>query len=143
MRRYTLAVAAAALVLLTAGCGDSGTGSGPTAAEPEDTVSQSPTPSPEPGGSNTAGSGNVVRDAVSDLARRLGIEASSIEVVTAEEVTWRDGSMGCPRPGMMYTQSLTDGSRVVLAAQGKRYEYHAGGRRSAFLCENPQPPAGR
>ncbi len=79
-----------------------------------------------------------------DLARRLGVDPSEVTVVSVEEVTWRDGSLGCPRPGMMYPQVLTDGSRVVLQAQGgRRYEYHAGGRRSAFLCENPEPPAGR
>jgi hypothetical protein len=41
----------------------------------------------------------------------------------------------------MYPQVLTNGTRVVLEYDGKRYEYHSGGRRSAFLCENPEPPA--
>ncbi|MDQ4084408.1 MAG: hypothetical protein M3165_01185 [Actinomycetota bacterium] len=87
--------------------------------------------------------GVVAADAVRDLARRLGVDRSEVTVVSVEEVTWRDGSLGCPRPGMMYPQVLTDGVRVVLQAQGRRYEYHAGGRRPAFLCENPEPPAGR
>ena len=61
--------------------------------------------------------------------------------MSTDEVTWRDGSIGCPEPGMNYTQALVPGIRVVLELDGVRYEYHAGGARSIFLCENPQPPA--
>ena len=53
-------------------------------------------------------------------------------------MTWRDGSIGCPEPGMNYTQALVPGIRVVLELDGARYEYHAGGARSIFLCENPR-----
>ena len=60
--------------------------------------------------------------------------------MSVEEVTWRDGSIGCPEPGMNYTQALVPGIRVVLELDGRRYEYHAGGGRSIFLCENPEPP---
>ncbi len=143
MSRYAVAVAAATVMLVLGGCGEtsetSGNSASPTAAEPEETVTPEPS---QPPGSEPARRG-VVADAVADLARRLGVEEAEITVVSAEEVTWRDGSMGCPRPGMLYPQMLTDGNRVVLEAQGQRYEYHAGGRRSAFLCENPEPPAGR
>ena len=40
----------------------------------------------------------------------LGVDASEVEVVSVEEVTWRDGSRGCAQPGMAYTQALIDGS---------------------------------
>lgn len=78
--------------------------------------------------------------AVVDLADRLGVDPGQIRVISVEEVTWRDGSLGCPQPGMMYPQVLTDGTRIVLDAAGTRYEYHAGGSRGPFLCEDPQPP---
>ncbi len=144
MVRYAFAAAAAALMLVSGGCAQSDDPSGagsPPAAEPEESVNESPTPDPESGGPGRP-SGSAA-DAVADLSRRLGAERGQIGVVSVEEVTWRDGSMGCPRPGMMYPQVLTDGTRVVLEYDGKRYEYHAGGRRSAFLCENPEPPAPR
>ena len=51
----------------------------------------------------------------------------AITVVSTDEVTWRDGSIGCPEPGMNYTQALVPGVRVVLELDGVRYEYHAGG----------------
>jgi hypothetical protein len=142
------AVAALAVVATLAAGGCGGTAeraSAPDEATPEETVTKSPRGSGpgEGSGRGPARGRDAVADAVADLARRLGVEPSAITVATVEEVTWRDGSIGCPQPGMMYPQVLTDGSRVVLEAEGRRYEYHAGGRRSAFLCENPEPPAGR
>ena len=142
MVRYAFAAAAAALMLVAGGCGQSDDPSGagsPSAAEPEESVNESPTPEPGSGGSSQPR--GSAADAVADLSKRLGTEQGQIGVVSVEEVTWRDGSMGCPRPGMMYPQVLTNGTRVVLEYDGKRYEYHSGGRRSAFLCENPEPPA--
>jgi hypothetical protein len=134
VKGYATASVVASIMLVATACG--GTGS-PTADEPEGSVTEQ-TPSADQPRRHGA-----VADAVDDLAGRLGVDPADITVVTAEEVTWRDGSLGCPRPGMMYPQVLTSGSRVVLESRGDRYEYHAGGRRSAFLCENPEPPAGR
>lgn len=79
--------------------------------------------------------------AVNDLAGRLGIPREEIEVLTEEKVTWRDGSLGCPRPGMMYTQALVEGSRIVLRAGGRDYSYHSGAGKLPFYCENPVSPA--
>lgn len=64
--------------------------------------------------------------AVAHLAQLLGVSPDAITVVSVEEVTWPDTSLGCPQPGMMYTQVLTPGYRLVLEAGGKTYEYHAG-----------------
>jgi hypothetical protein len=75
----------------------------------------------------------VVVAAVEDLAGRLGIEPDAVTVIDASAVTWPDGSLGCPEPGMMYTQVLVDGMLVVLEADGRQYEYHGGD--PLFLCE--------
>ncbi len=72
--------------------------------------------------------------AIADLAKRLGIDAAAINVVSAEEVTWSDASLGCPEPGKMYAQVLTPGYKIVLEAQGTRYTYH-GSQEKVFLCE--------
>lgn len=79
--------------------------------------------------------------AVSDLADRLDVAASEIEVVSIEAVTWRDSSIGCPVEGMSYQQVLTEGSRIVLSVQGRTYDYHASPARAPFYCANPQTPA--
>jgi hypothetical protein len=64
--------------------------------------------------------------AVADLSTRLGVEVGAIAVNLVEEVTWRDGSLGCPEPGIGYTQALVDGRRIVLDVYGVEYVYHSG-----------------
>ena len=76
----------------------------------------------------------AVATARSDLATRLQVPLEEINIIERTEKTWPDGSMGCPRPGMQYTQSLVEGSLLVLEVQGTRYNYHAGGGRDYFLC---------
>ncbi len=76
-----------------------------------------------------------LEQARADLAERLGVPVDEITLVSSEEVTWPDSSLGCPQPGMMYAQVLTSGSRITLSAGGRTYEYHSGGQRAPFLCE--------
>lgn len=78
----------------------------------------------------------VVEKSITDLANRLEVEETSVAVVTAKEVTWPDGSLGCPEPGKVYTQALVDGSRVVLEHDGTRYSYHAGADDRPFRCDS-------
>ena len=77
----------------------------------------------------------LVTKAKEDLAQRLMIDAGQIELVEVASVTWPDGSLGCPQPGMMYTQVQVDGLLIRLRAEGVIYEYHSGGGNEAFLCK--------
>jgi hypothetical protein len=79
----------------------------------------------------------LVEQAVADLADRLGVEEGQISVLAAEAVVWPDGALGCPRDGMVYTQVLVDGFRILLEAGGYEYAYHGGGDKGPFLCEKP------
>lgn len=79
----------------------------------------------------------VVVQAMKDLARRLAVRVEQIHVVKAEAVTWPDAGMGCPQPGMAYRQVQQDGMLIVLEVDGTVYNYHSGGVRPPFLCENP------
>lgn len=113
--------------VLVAACG--GTAPPPNGEETAvDTSPSSPPPSSAPPG--------VVR-AVEDLSATLGVTPEEVEVVSTEDVTWRDGSRGCAQPGMSYTQALVDGSRITLRAGGQTYEYHSGGSQPPSLCEKP------
>jgi hypothetical protein len=76
---------------------------------------------------------------VADLAARLGIRSDEIQVVRGESVVWNDGSLGCPEPGMMYTEALVDGYWVVLEHEGQMYDYRATDRGYFRLCESPLP----
>lgn len=73
--------------------------------------------------------------AVEDVRTRLGFDGL-VEVVAAHDVTWPDGSLGCPEPDMSYTQALVDGYRVELAIDGDTYTYHGAAGEDPFLCEN-------
>ncbi len=70
-----------------------------------------------------------------DAAARAGVEVGKVTVVSAELRDWPDGSLGCPVPGMMYTQVITPGYRVLIEAGGEQFDYRMN-RRGAFrLCE--------
>jgi hypothetical protein len=75
--------------------------------------------------------------AVDDLAVRLGIDASEITPLSGVLVVWPNGALGCPRPGMQYTQVPVDGSVIELGAGGRVYRYHTGGSTPPFLCDQP------
>jgi hypothetical protein len=78
--------------------------------------------------------------AASDLAQRLNVDRSAILVMSVEDVTWSDSSLGCPEPGRAYLQVLTPGMRIRLSMEEKVYEYHSGRGGAPIYCENPQPP---
>lgn len=106
-------------------------------------------PSAEPVPSEAAapsdGSGGLPAgklDEVIDLAEEeTGVDRSQIEVVLAEAVSWSDGSIGCPEDGMMYTQALVPGYRVILAVAGEELAFHAPESGEFFPCANPIAPA--
>jgi hypothetical protein len=77
-----------------------------------------------------------IEEAVDDLLVRLG-DSATIEVVLYEDVVWLDGSLGCPQPGMAYTQALEDGYRIELTDGDIVYHYHGVATGAPFLCENP------
>lgn len=60
--------------------------------------------------------------AVTHLSQTLNLPADQIALIFTEAVTWRDGCLGVQRPGVMCTQALVDGYRIILEANGKRYE---------------------
>src|SRR5205807_8144006 len=76
----------------------------------------------------------VAQVAQATLARDLGISADDVKIVSVEAVEWNDSSLGCPKPGMNYLQVITPGYRIILEAQGQRYEYHTDQQRSVVRC---------
>jgi len=85
--------------------------------------------------SNTPVDPYILSLAVTELAQRLNVPPESIQLVKFEAVTWGDGGLGCPEPGMNYIQVPVDGALIVLQAGDYQYEYHSGGNRPPFLCE--------
>jgi predicted small lipoprotein YifL len=139
--RMRTALLVLAVTAVTA-CGADG--SEPPSAEQTTTVSTAPatTESETSMPTNDQDQLPIVAPAIDDLARRVGATPEDIEIVSAEEVTWPDGSLGCPEPGMSYTQSLVDGSKVVLRYDDRVFVYHAGGDNKPFLCPSDEKDGG-
>jgi hypothetical protein len=83
---------------------------------------------------------NLIEKAREDLAKKLSITTTLINVLEAKEVTWPDSSLGCPQPGMAYADVLTPGYLIILNANDYAYEYHTSKNTDIFFCENPTPP---
>ena len=77
-----------------------------------------------------------ITQAKEDLANRLAISVSDIERVSFEEKVWPNPGMGCPHPGMKNKQIPVDGYLIRLRYGKQAYNYHGGGGRPPFLCEN-------
>lgn len=61
---------------------------------------------------------------IEDAANKENLAAAAVTVLSGKPVDWSDGSLGCPEPGMSYTQVITPGYLVVIDAGGVILEYH-------------------
>jgi len=86
----------------------------------------------------SAGMESAIEAALVDAGKQTGLGRSELKLQSAEVVTWRDGSLGCPAPGGMYTQALVPGYRIRIKAGARELDYHASARGGLVLC-----PAGR
>ena len=77
---------------------------------------------------------SAIDAALTDAVRRTGFKKTELEVLSAEAVTWPDGSLGCPQPGMMYTQALVPGFRIRVRAGTETLDYHAGRGGAPMFC---------
>ncbi len=87
-----------------------------------------------PAGEGKGASPAMVDLAKKDLAQRLSVAVDQITVVSSEYVDWPDSSLGCPEPGMAYSQVITPGYRIILQQGQKQYDYHTGLRSTLVLC---------
>ena len=133
MRRAQLSVAVMTLAL--SACG-------PSSAPPPTpfvTPVASPAPSPVPSLSRGTPSGAdaqaSVDAALADAAVHLGVPRANLQVERVEAHEWGDSSLGCPRPGLMYSQIVTPGYLVVINGAGKQLEYHSDARGRVVLCQ--------
>ena len=56
----------------------------------------------------------AVNAAMQALAERLGVEGSTISLVSVEKVQWRDSCLGVSLPGQMCAQAITPGYKIIL-----------------------------
>lgn len=118
-----------ALFMIAIGACSASEGDRPSASPPDAT-----TPSPgSPDGATLPA--RILEPIVADAAARAGVDQAGVTVVRAEPRTWGDASLGCPQPGMYYTQVQVDGYQVIVSAGGVEYDYRAGAGR-VIVCED-------
>ncbi len=105
---------------VAAGCAMGQVAGGPPPAVEEKAVTNAPA--------------EMIEAALDDAANRSTTARADIKMTSAEAVTWPDGSLGCPKPGMMYTQALVAGYRIVLQAGEQTLNYHAMSRGKPVFC---------
>jgi hypothetical protein len=95
-----------------------------------------------PTGANSSVKGEVPQGILDPILKEAAVLAKvareQLVIVRAESAVWNDGSLGCPEPGMMYTQALVNGYWIVINAAGREYDFRVGSGGSFRLC-----PAGR
>lgn len=124
------------LALVVGACGSQGTQASSESTDvPAQTSTDFDTPLPQ------SESTDLDR-AVEDLATRLDVDPTTIELVSDELVVWSDTSVGCPEPGNLYAQMLTDGRRVVLRHDDRSFVYHAAEGEDLFLCTSDAADGG-
>jgi len=147
MSRTTTRVLALVLAILTAACA-AGSGASPdqTATPDRSRPVRSAPPLSTVPPSDAPMTGEVpaviLAELVADAAQRTATEAGAVEVLQAEAVTWNDGSLGCPEPGMFYTQALVDGYQVILKAGDEELDYRVGAGGGFRICEGGGRPSG-
>lgn len=76
---------------------------------------------------------------LADASERPGVDPSALRVLRSEAVVWNDGSLGCPEPGVLYTQQIIDGYWVELVADAAVLDYRLNSSGSFVLCEGKSP----
>jgi len=84
---------------------------------------------------------DVRRAVVVDAARRFQVAEDAVVLASAEQVTWSDGALGCPKPGRSYTQMLVPGYRVTATTSPGRMLYHTDTRGNVVTCDLPMRPS--
>ena len=147
MSRTTTHVFALVLAILTAACA-AGPGASPDetrtpdASRPTRSAPELSTLPPSDAPMTGEVPAEILAELVADAAQRTATEAGAVDVITAEAVTWNDGSLGCPEPGMFYTQALVDGYQVILQAGDKELDYRVGAGGGFRICEGGGRPSG-
>lgn len=77
------------------------------------------------------------------LAKLTGSTTGSNRVVRTRHTQWPNGALGCPIPGMVYTQAPVDGYQIVLEHEGREYDFRSKGEAYVMLCLAPSdlPPS--
>ena len=76
---------------------------------------------------------------IADASTRSHVDPDAMVVLRSESLVFSDGSLGCPKPDVVYTQAPIPGYRVVLRAGEQTLDYRITKRGYLILCEQSVP----
>jgi hypothetical protein len=141
--RRTRLVCLIAATLAMAGCASSAPAppAAPTTSTTVATTSPppaspaSPVPGQLPRSSSNPDAQAASDAALADAAAHLGVSRADLTLEQIDAREWGDSSLGCPRPGLLYSQVVTPGFLIVVTSGTKVLEYHADARGRVVLCK--------
>jgi hypothetical protein len=139
----TLRVSLLAMTVVLAACSASTPSTTPAATtspapslEPaSDQPSELPGPSTSPSTAGGTVSPAIIEAVKVEIAKDAGVSPRDVTIVSADAVTFPDGSLGCPEPGMNYIQVQVDGFIVVGTVAGTTFDYRGSGATDLRRCE--------
>ena len=143
---YRFAVVLALAVLPLSACGLSGDGDpSPTPAAPNPTVpatTPASTAPPTPSGVASTLPDDLrtrppVAAAIADAAERANVTPDEVVIAAWSPVTFSNGSLGCPKEGMSYTQALVEGEVLLLRTGSSLFQYTAPTGGPFGYCADP------
>jgi hypothetical protein len=88
---------------------------------------------------------DIMESILEDVLDRSGADIEEVKVIRGENIIWPDGSMGCGKPGEMYTQAQVPGYWVIMEVDGQAYDFRITESGYFTLCDQSlpsiQPPA--
>lgn len=83
----------------------------------------------------------MIEIAIADLATRLTLDVSQVNVLSIEPHIWPNTSLGCPRPGKGYAEQTVPGYLLILESNGQEYVYHMDTVSTVILCTEEDLPS--
>lgn len=135
-----------ATLWLVVGCTAASSGSpgkSPDARPPTDFAGSLEPASLGSSSESTAGPGSVdlpasvIDPVVADIARVAAVPVDQVTVQFSAFLTFPDAGLGCPVPGMVYTQVQVDGYKIVAVVVGTTYDYRGTSPGNFRRCTPP------
>ena len=95
------------------------------------------TPSTTPAASIPPQANAAVEQVRQAVATKTGAALASVTVNSVTALNWPDSALGCPQPGVMYSQLVTPGYKIVVSAKGQTFEYHSDRGSHVVTCPTP------
>ena len=77
----------------------------------------------------------IARELVADS---LSLRPDQVSIISLEAQDFSDSSLGCPAPGMSYQQVITPGHRILVEADGRRFDVRVSGDHGK-ICHRRKP----